>query len=97
MNQIIVKAIKEKRLLSFIYEEQPRVVEPHWYGLTIAGHEALCCYQVRGKGIHLDGDPWDVMLTSKMSSLALLPDTFSTPRPGYKRRDKRMVIIYCEL
>ena len=97
MNEIIVRAIKEKRLLSFTYDELPRVVEPHSYGHTTADHEVLCCYQVKGSGVHAEGDPWHLIHVPKISSLSLLQETFSAARPGYKRRDKRMLMIYSEI
>lgn len=44
MNPSICKAIKEKRILTFTYDGHPRKVEPHCYGLTKTGKEAIRCY-----------------------------------------------------
>ena len=97
MDQLIVQAIREKRLLSFTYDGHPRIVEPHCYGITTASNDALCCYQVGGSGVHADSKPWHLMVCSKIVSLSLLEEKFSVARPGYRRGDKRMVTIYCEL
>lgn len=97
MNQTIITAIKEKRCLSFIYDDHPRVVEPHCYGLTRKDKEAIRCYQIRGTGKRPNENPWHLMTLDKIVSLKLLEETFSKPRPGYKKGDEHMTKIFCEL
>lgn len=97
MNQNVATAIREKRLLSFTYDNHQRVVEPHCYGLTRTGKEAIRCYQVRGTGKDPHGSPWHLMTMDKVGALQLLEETFATARDGYRRGDKGMATIYCEL
>ena len=97
MNNIIVTAIKEKKCLSFTYEGYPRVVEPHCYGLTTAGNEALRCYQVRGGSSSGKVPDWKMMTTDNITGLTLSQDVFLKPRDGYKKGDKGMSTIFCEL
>lgn len=97
MNQTIITAIKEKRCLSFIYDDHPRVVEPHCYGLTRKDKEAIRCYQIRGTGKRPNENPWHLMTLDKIVSLKLLEETFSKLRPGYKKGDEHMTKIFCEL
>ncbi|PKM42290.1 MAG: hypothetical protein CVV03_10225 [Firmicutes bacterium HGW-Firmicutes-8] len=97
MNQTICNAIRNRRLLSFTYDGYPRIVEPHAYGITTAGHEEIRCYQVRGTGSDGKSTGWHLMTVSKISGLTILEDSFSTARPGYKRGDKGMSTIFCEL
>ena len=97
MNQTIVQSIKERRLLSFTYDGHPRVVEPHAHGITSTGKESLRCYQIRGSGVDPLGSPWHLMTISKMMNLTLMQETFSGPRPEYKKGDKHLLTILCEL
>ncbi len=97
MNQTIVTAIKEKRLLSFTYDGYARVVEPHCYGITTAGNEAIRCYQVRGGSSSGKVPDWRMMTIDSIRGLTLTQETFSLPRTGYKRGDRGMSTIFCEL
>ncbi|MDO8446413.1 MAG: hypothetical protein Q7T53_10000 [Deltaproteobacteria bacterium] len=97
MNQAIIKAIKEKRCLSFMYDNHPRVVEPHCYGITRKEKEAIRCYQIRGTGKRLNESPWHLMTLDKIMSLQLLEETFDKPRHGYNKGDEHMIKILCEL
>lgn len=97
MNQAICKAIAEKRLLSFTYEGFNRIVEPHTYGVTTAGNEAIRCYQVRGSGSDGRSTGWHLMTLSKISFLSFLEETFPKPRDNYRRNDRDMSAIYAQL
>lgn len=94
MRNTIIQAIREKRILAFTYDGHPRVVEPHCYGLTRTGKEAIRCYQTGGTGVRPDATPWHLMTVSKMIGLQILEDSFSTTRPGYKRGDEHMTTIF---
>jgi hypothetical protein len=97
MNHIIVRAIKERRLLKLTYDGILRIVEPHAYGATKTGYEKLTCYQVQG--LHSSATPheWDYLDVSKITNLVLLEDSFSGTRHGYKRDDPNMTTIYAQL
>jgi hypothetical protein len=97
MNQTIAQGIKEKRHLSFTYDGYPRVVEPHAHGVTSTGKESLRCYQVRGSGKDPNGSPWHLMTVSKMMNLTVTEEYFPGPRPEYKKGDRHLSPIYCEL
>jgi len=97
MRQTIITAIREKRILTFNYEGYHRVVEPHCFGLTRAGNEALRCYQVRGGSSSGNVPDWKMMTTDKITGLTLTQDVFLRPRPGYQKGDRGMSTIFCEL
>ena len=92
----ICTAIKNKQLLEFYYEGGNRIVEPHCYGLTTAGNEGLRAFQVAGYSSS-GKMGWKMFDLAKADDIAILDDTFSFPRSGYKRGDKGMANIYCEL
>jgi hypothetical protein len=100
MNQLIVQAIEEKRLIELTYKGYSRIVEPHAYYRTINGFEKLQCYQVKGDHSSRDrrpDDDWGYFSVPKISSLSLLEKTFSGPRPDYKRPDKTNPTVYAQL
>lgn len=96
MNSKICDAIQDQKLIEFYYEGGERIVEPHCYGLTTAGNEGLRAYQV--DGYSSSGKMgWKMFDLSKASSLNILDETFDSPRPGYRKSDRGMQEIYCEL
>ena len=96
MSTVISNAIKNKQLLQFYYNGGTRVVEPHCYGTTTAGNEGLRAYQVSGYS-ESGNLGWKMFDLGHASSILVLDESFSSSRPGYKRGDKGMSQIYCEL
>lgn len=98
MNQIIINAIRNKQTLSFTYDGQPRVVEPHTCGVTTTGKESLRGYQVQGGHASSHGNqPWHLFTASKMVGLQCNGNTFNGASQGYKRTDSAMQQIYAQL
>jgi hypothetical protein len=96
MKSFICDAIHNKNLIELIYEGHKRVVEPHCYGVSTAGNEALRLYQVDGySSTRTMG--WKMYDLSKARNITVLDETFNSPRPGYKRNDRGMSKIYCQL
>lgn len=96
MDTLIKSAIETMSVLEFDYEGEPRVVEPHCYGITTAGNEAIRCYQI--DGYSSSGKlGWKLYDLSKASDIRTTSKTFSGPREGYKPGDKAMSQIFCEL
>ncbi|MDZ4809870.1 MAG: hypothetical protein SGI96_16635 [Bacteroidota bacterium] len=96
MNNTITQAITNRLLLQFYYEGELRIVEPHCYGKTSKGNEAIRAFQVDGYS-STGKMGWKLYDLSKASSIKTLEGTFINPRPGYVSGDKGMVVIYCEL
>ncbi|MFN2567381.1 MAG: hypothetical protein ABR499_20480 [Gemmatimonadaceae bacterium] len=97
MNSLICEAIRKMRLLMFGYGDFVRVVEPHMFGVNSAGHEMLSAWLRPG---HSRSDPdggWRNYLTSDITNLQMLDETFARPREGFNAADPRMREIYCQL
>lgn len=97
MNQTICTAIKEKKLLSFHYNGHNRVVEPHAHGISTAGNNCLRCYQVSGGSSSGKVPGWKMITTDNITGLTVSQDRFASPRDGYKKGDRGMSTIFCEL
>lgn len=96
MNNEIIAAIENHKLIEFDYDGESRTVEPHCYGVSTKGNEVIRAYQVRG--FSSSGTMgWKMYDLSKADDINVLSETFSKPRPDYKKGDKGMDEIYCEL
>jgi len=96
MNSVLCEAIEGKLLIEFFYEGGIRIVEPHCYGISSAGNEALRGYQIGG--FSSSGTlGWRMFTLSKVRNMAVTVKTFPNPRPGYKKGDRGMKEIFCEL
>jgi len=93
----ICDAIRRRRLLMFGYGDFVRVVEPHLFGVNSAGHEMLSAWLRPG---HSRSDPeggWRNYLTSDITNLQALDETFTGPREGFNAADPRMREVFCVL
>lgn len=95
MNDTIIKAIENQLLLTFDYEGYSRTVEPHCYGLTTKGNEAIRAYQVDGYSSS-GRMGWKLYDLSKADNFEILDDVFET-RDDYKQGDKGMSKIFIEI
>ena len=93
MNQLICDAIRDKRLLTFVYKGKPRVVEPHTLGVDERGHDTLCAWQLSGGS----GVGFRDFHVAQMSNLNVSADRFCGPRGGFRRGDSTMSSVICEL
>lgn len=98
MNQTIISAIQNQQTLSFYYDGQPRIIEPHTYGVTTTGKESLRGYQIQGEHASSHGNqPWHLFTVSKVVDLQCTGKAFNGARQGYKRSDSAMLQIYAQL
>ncbi len=96
MNTIICNAIRNMKLVKFYYDGGIRIVEPHCHGITTAGKEGLRAYQIDGYSSS-GSMGWKMFDLSKANSMSVLDKNFDMPRTEYRKGDKGMEHIYCEL
>lgn len=93
----ICRAIRDKRLLRFDYNGQPRVVEPYCYGLSTHDAEVLRAIQVGGasrSGKFGFGKLWTV---AQMTDVRLSDVTFLANDPNYNPNDSAMKQVICRV
>ena len=95
MNRKIINAIKNQIVIKFAYEGKSRIVEPHCYGLTMKGNEAIRAYQIDGYSSSEEMG-WKLYDLSKANNIEMLDDTFEV-RDGYRKGDKGMSKIFAEI
>jgi len=96
-HQALIDAIKNRNILTFTYRGHPRVVEPHAYGVTTAGNDALRCFQTAGTSRKNKVPDWKLMTVREISNLSVETTTFASARHGYNHDDKGMPHIYVQL
>lgn len=93
----ICRAISERRLLTFDYNGQQRVVAPYCYGLSTRDAEVLRAIQVGGassSGKFGFGKLWTV---EQMKGVRLSDETFVPDDPNYNPDDSAMKRIICRI
>ena len=96
MDNRIIQAVQNQQLLRFQYDGGERVVEPHCYGQTTKGNEAIRAFQVRGYS-STGTLGWRIFKLTKATSMEVLDEVFDNPRSDYKRGDEGMSVIYAEI
>ncbi len=92
----ICKAISDKTVIEFYYDGAHRVVEPHCHGWSMKGKEVIRGYQRRGSSAKSHKLGWKLFAIEEMSELVLTDELFSV-RPDYKRNDRGMTSIHCQI
>jgi hypothetical protein len=93
----ICDAIRRRRLLTFEYQDRPRLVAPYCHGWSSGGKELLRGIQVGGEsasGVLGAGKLWHVvqMRDARATSRSFTPDD-----PDYAPDDAAMARIHCRV
>lgn len=96
MKQDIIAAVADLRVLELKYSGYKRTVEPHAYGRDKSGDEILRCYQTSGGSQSGERVGWKLLKVADIYAIHTLKLVFSK-RPDYKRNDKAMDNIFCQL
>jgi len=95
----IIQAIKDHKIITFTYNDEYRVIEPHSYGRNKnTGNNLLSAYQIEGGSV--SGSPipgWRMFNLTKIRNLIVTDKTFPHAREGYSPDDRRMHIIFEKL
>ena len=94
---MILTAIREKRLLTFAYDQHPRTVEPHAYGRTREGRLALRAYQTAGGSKSAPPPGWRLFHVDDMQGLTLTDTHFAAAREDFARGDPSLVVVIAEV
>jgi hypothetical protein len=96
MIETLCTSIAQGRVIRFFYKGLLRVVEPHCYGVTTAGNEALRGFQIQGSSS--TGElGWKLFNMTKVTKVEITTISFNGARPRYNRNDQKMRRIYCQL
>ena len=90
-------AIAERRLLMFAYRGTLRVVEPHLFGRTTAGNEALSAWMRPGWSRTDPDGAWRLFRWDDVEQLSVLPERFAEARLDYNPDDPHFEEVFCRL
>ena len=96
MENLILEAIANKRLIEFTYRNLPRIAEPHVYGV-INGVWQILGYQTGGQSSRGGLPEWRRFDLNQMTRLTILALTFPGRRPfpsgNHSSWDSRLAIV----
>ena len=96
MDEIILKAIKEKKLIEFVYHGYIRIAEPHIYGM-LNGKEQILIFQIGGQSSTGNLPNWRRVQIDQISKLRMLDENFAgkreNPSGEHSVWDKYYVIV----
>jgi hypothetical protein len=96
MKTEITEAISQIVTIELRYSGYSRTVEPHAYGRDKSGEEILRCFQVAGGSESGEGTGWKLLKVADAYAIQKTKSKFS-PRPEYRRNDRAMQFMFCQL
>ncbi len=95
---IIIRAIQMKRVISFFYKEGNRTVEPFLIGYhKDTGNLTLRAYFIEGHSKSGRYNTWKLYTVEDIEDIRLLDESFSGRRENYNPEDKMMSSIVAKV
>ena len=91
------EALAKGVCLELTYNGFNRIVEVHCVGITTKGNPGMRVWQVRGGSQGNEPVGWKMLLLDEANGASLTNEPSSAPRSGFKRGDKGMQSITCEV
>ncbi|NDC75108.1 hypothetical protein EBZ70_07445 [bacterium] len=95
--ELLLQAIRERRVLTFIYRGHSRTVELHACGVSSKGEPVLNGYQTGGGSASRPPPGWRAFSIAEIRDLALGLETFPGARDGYFPNELRLDPLWAEL
>lgn len=93
----LAAAVRERRVITFLYDGHERAVEPHACGVGVNGEPVLHGYQFAGGSASGSPPGWRNFSVAKITDLAVGERRFAAPRPGYAKSRPRLAPAWAEL
>lgn len=93
-HEVLVRAIREKQVLRFVYNGHARVVEPHAYGVAATGETVLHAFQVEGESASRPPPGWRTFNVALIEALAATEGRFADSRPGYVSGEPALATVW---
>ena len=97
VHDLLVQAIREKRVLHFTYRGHARVVEPHAYGRNTKGEPVLHAFQTEGGSASRPPPGWRTFAVAAIEAASLGEGTFKEARDGYSPNELRLSPLWAEV
>lgn len=83
--------------LEIRYDGYTRIVEVHAVGVSTAGHDVMRVWQIRGGSVHNEPVGWKMLRLDEVGGVTVSSERSQAPRTGYKRGDRAMHTITCQI
>lgn len=90
-------ALRQGKCLELRYDGFTRIVEVHAVGTSEEGHDLMRVWQVRGGSVSKERTGWKLLRLDEAFGANVTNEKSEAPRNGYKRGDKAMRLIDCEV
>jgi hypothetical protein len=94
---IACQALRNGLVLSLHYDGYFRGVEVHAVGVTKNGNEIMRAWQVSGGSVSNEPIGWKLLRLDEAIGGSITQDKSAAPRQGYRRDDRAMQRIICQL
>ncbi len=91
------EALRKSVVLELRYDGFSRWVEVHAVGYTADGNAIMRVWQVRGGSVSGERTGWKLMRLDEASGAHLIDEVSLASRTGYRRGDRSMSRIICQL
>jgi hypothetical protein len=95
--QTACDALRSGQVLQLRYDGYTRDVEVHAVGVTKERHEVMRVWQVAGGSVSNEPIGWKMLRLDEATGAVITHQKSLAPRPGYKRGDRAMRLIQCQL
>jgi hypothetical protein len=96
-SQIACTALQSGLVLQLKYDGYTRDVEVHAVGTTKESHAVMRVWQIAGGSVSNEPVGWKLLRLDEATGAFVTKLKSLAPRPGYKRGDKVMSYIQCQL
>ena len=97
INDTPILALKSGLRLALVYDGEPRVVEVHAVGISLADNPCMRVFQVSGGSVSGKTVDWKMMTLDKASAMRVTEEESLAPREGYAANDRHMKTIFAQL
>ena len=90
-------AFNQGKRLAVTYDGFTRIVEVHAVGTSTAKNPVMRVWQVSGGSASGERTGWKLMRLDKTWRFAITDEVSEAPRSGYKRGDRDIAVIRCQI
>jgi len=97
LSDIACSALRAGKVLELRYDGFGRSVEVHAVGFSKEGHKLMRVWQIRGGSDSGEPMGWKLMRLDEVQAAIATGENSLAPRAGYRRSDRAMTRIICQL
>jgi hypothetical protein len=95
--EVACEALTKGRVLELRYDGYSRLVEVHAVGFTKEGNAVMRVWQTGGGSVSNEPIGWKLLRLDEAGGAHITDIISAAPRTGYRRSDRVMVRIVCQL